>query len=327
MQAILFDHNGNLFIDEVPDPIPKDNEVLVEVKATAVNRADLLQKRGKYPAPEGESDILGLEMSGVVIEKGRLAEKWEIGDRVCGLLAGGGYAQKVSIDQDLLVPIPENWDFETAAAMPEVFLTAYQALKWIGHFEEGENLLIHAAASGVGTALIQLAKQMGAGHIWGTASKAKHPLINQLGVNTAIDYQSERFLDVVLSQSDYKGANLIIDFVGANYFQDNIKALSTEGRLVMLGLLSGARTADFNLAPILTKRLQILGSTLRSRSLAYKKELVKEFWTDTEDLFVSEKIKVIIDSVYDWKEVEQAHQRMSNNENSGKIVLRIEGCS
>ena len=323
MQAILFDHHGNLFIDEAPDPILKENEVLVEVKATAVNRADLLQKKGKYPPPKGETDILGLEMAGIVIEKGKLVEKWEIGDRVCGLLAGGGYAQKVSIDQGVLMPIPEKWGFETAAAMPEVFLTAYQALKWIGDLKEGENLLIHAAASGVGTALIQLAKQMGAGPIWGTASKAKHDLIKQLGVNTAIDYKSERFLDLVLSQSNYKGVNLIIDFVGGNYFQDNMKSLTTEGRLVMLGLLSGARISEVNLAPILMKRLQIKGSTLRSRSLEYKRALVKDFWTYAQNLFETEKIKVIIDSVYDWKEVEKAHERMTYNENSGKMVLKI----
>ncbi|MEL7123442.1 MAG: NAD(P)H-quinone oxidoreductase [Bacteroidota bacterium] len=323
MQAILYDHKGNLFIDEVPDPILKENEVLVEVKATAVNRADLLQKRGKYPPPKGESDILGLEMAGIVIAKSPGIEKWKIGDRVCGLLAGGGYAQKVCIDQDVLMPIPEEWNFEMAAAMPEVFLTAYQALKWIGQLKTGEKLLIHAAASGVGTALIQLAKQMEVAHIWGTASKGKHPLINQLGIDTAIDYKSERFLDVILSQSDYKGANLIIDFIGANYFQDNIKALATEGRLVMLGLLSGARISEANLAPILTKRLQVKGSTLRSRSLEYKRALVNDFWSYSQQLFETNKIKVIIDSVYDWTEVEKAHERMAYNENSGKMVLRI----
>ena len=305
---------------ETPAPGPK--EISVKIKATALNRADTMQRRGVYPPPPGESPILGLEMAGVVEEVGAEVTKWKAGDRVCGLLGGGGYAEYCVTHEDMAIRLPDNLSFVEGAAIPEVFLTAYQALHWLAKIQAGEKILVHAGASGVGTAAIQLIKLAGADSIV-TASAGKHETCLDLGASHAIDYKKENFAEVIKELTKGAGVQVIIDFIAAPYFQMNLDSLALEGRLVMLSLIGGVKPEGVNLAPILRKRLQIIGTTLRARSLDYKIALTKDLQTHCIPHFASGKLKPIIDSVIPWTAVVQGHQRMESNLNTGKIVMEI----
>ena len=325
MRAVLVENPGDesrLVLGKFETPNPADHELLVRVYATALNRADLLQRSGKYPVPKGASPLLGLEMAGVVEQVGNGCAGWSVGDRVFGLLPGGGYAEFATIPQEMAMPIPGSFSFEEAAAIPEVFLTAYQALVWLGDLKEGEDVLIHAGASGVGTAATQLAKEIGA-RIWVTASRPKHELCLALGAERAIDYKSEDFAERINTLTQEKGVDLIIDFLGASYLNKNIESLGLDGRLVMLALMGGARVDSFNLSKLFRKRIHLKASTLRNRSIDYKVALTKAFSDDFGVQLSKGIIKPIIDSVYDWTEVTEAHNRMSANKNSGKIILKI----
>ncbi len=325
MKAVIVTSPGgaaNLHIGETEKPTPKPDEILVKVAATALNRADILQREGKYPPPKGASPVLGLEMSGEVEEVGKNVTKWKAGDKVFGLLPGGGYAEFAVIHQDIALPVPENLSLTEAAAIPEVFLTAYQALFWLGKLQKNETVLIHAGGSGVGTAAIQLAKMQGAEVII-TASAGKHTTCKDLGANLAIDYQTQDFQKEVLKYTDGKGVNLIIDFIAAPYFAQNIDSLAKDGRLVLLAVLGGGKVDSFNLMKLLAKRLQITASTLRSRSLSYQIQLTKAFWEATANHFRNGKLKPIIDTVFDWKDVQNAHLFMEEHKNVGKVVLEI----
>ena len=325
MRAIIFDDPGEpevLKLGEFEKPIVKENEILVQVKATALNRADTLQRKGMYPPPEGASPILGLEIAGTVTEIGNKVSKWQKGDKVFGLVPGGGYAEYATIHEDMAMEIPDNYSLEQAAAIPEVFLTAYQALVWHGRLQKGETVLVHAGASGVGTAAIQMAKEMGAS-VFVTASKAKHQICLDLGAEKAIDYKSEDFSEKVLEFTNGRGTDLIIDFVAGPYLNQNIKSLAVDGRLVNLATLGGGKVDDFDMRSILYKRLNIIGSTLRSRSLDYQIMLTKEFAGYALGKFTTGKIKPVIDSVFDWSDASKAHFYMEGNKNKGKIVLSV----
>lgn len=325
MKAILFDEPcaaDKLYIGEFPKPEVGEEEILVEVKATALNRADILQRLGKYPPPTGASPILGLEIAGVVVAKGSKVFKWKTGDKVFGLIPGGGYAQYAVIHEEMAMRIPDKLSFEEAAAIPEAFLTSFQAIVWLAELRAGEFILIHAAASGVGTASIQLAREIGAKIII-TASAEKHFICKELGADILIDYKSQNFKDVVLNATNNYGVDVIIDFIGANYFNENIESLTRDGRLILLATLSGGKVNEFDVRQILTKRLKIIGSTLRSRSLDYQIKLTKDFYNFAYDKISSGRIKPIIDKVFDWTAVSEAHKRMEANKNIGKIVLRI----
>ncbi|MEX0906083.1 MAG: NAD(P)H-quinone oxidoreductase [Balneolaceae bacterium] len=305
---------------EHPKPEPAPHELLVKIEATALNRADLLQKAGKYPVPKGASPILGLEMAGIVEAAGEGVERYEPGDAVFGLLSGGGYAEYCTIHEQMAMPVPESLSFEEAAAIPEVFLTAWQALLWEGEIFEGETVLIHAGASGVGTAAIQLAKEFGA-RVITTSSKKKTELCRELGADVAIDYKNRNFADVIETETGKNAVNLVIDFIGAPYWEDNIRILAMDGRVVYLSMLGGASVEKMSLVPVLRKRLTFRGSTLRNRSDDYKTELTEEFSDAAFELIESGKIVPVIDSVYDWQDVEKAHERMKTSQNAGKIVL------
>lgn len=325
MKAIIVDKPGDaaqLKLGEYPKPICGENEILVKVKATALNRADILQREGKYPPPVGVSPILGLEMSGIVEQTGSRVFKWKAGDRVFGLLPGGGYAEYAVIHENMAMEIPANIPFEEAAAIPEAFLTAFQSLVWLGELKAGEVVLIHAGASGVGTAAIQLAREIGA-KIVITASKEKHTICKELGTDLTIDYKTQRFEDEVLKFTNNYGADLIIDFVGGLYFKQNVECLTRDGRLVLLATLSGGKVEEFDMRQILTKRLKIMGSTLRSRSIDYQIKLTNDFKELALDKIKRGIIRPVIDEVLDWKYVEQAHRKMEENKNTGKIVLNI----
>ncbi|QKE72571.1 NAD(P)H-quinone oxidoreductase [Arthrobacter citreus] len=324
MKAVQIDEAKQLFIDDYPMPALGENELLVKVHATAINRADLLQKHGKYAVPPGASPILGLEMSGIVEQIGANVANWNVGDRVCGLLPGGGYAQYVSIPADLVIPIPEHLSFEDAAAIPEVFLTAYLNLFELGKLKENETVLIHAGASGVGTAAIQLVRELGAKSIVTAGNESKLAACTDLGANYVVNYKNEDFKTKVEEITNHAGVDVILDFIGASYFHQNLQSLTTNGRLILIGTMGGIKVNDVNLLPLLTKRISIIGSTLRSQTLEQKIHLTNQFKKFVLPLFTNNKIKPIIDSVYSWHEVNEAHSRMENNLNIGKIVLKID---
>ncbi|MFB7142458.1 NAD(P)H-quinone oxidoreductase [Gottfriedia sp. NPDC056225] len=324
MKAVQIDEAKQLFIDDYPMPALGENELLVKVHATAINRADLLQKHGKYAVPPGASPILGLEMSGIVEQIGANVANWNVGDRVCGLLPGGGYAQYVSIPADLVIPIPEHLSFEDAAVIPEVFLTAYLNLFELGKLKENETVLIHAGASGVGTAAIQLVRELGAKSIVTAGNESKLAACTDLGANYVVNYKNEDFKTKVEEITNHAGVDVILDFIGASYFHQNLQSLTTNGRLILIGTMGGIKVNDVNLLPLLTKRISIIGSTLRSQTLEQKIHLTNQFKKFVLPLFTNNKIKPIIDSVYSWHEVNEAHSRMENNLNIGKIVLKID---
>ncbi len=309
-------------IGEVPTPTPGADEVRVQVHATALNRADTFQRRGHYAPPEGASSIMGLEMAGVVQETGPDVIDWHEGDRVFSLLAGGGYAEQVVVHKDLLMAVPPGLSMREAAAIPEVFLTAYQALHWLGGLQRDHEVLVHAGASGVGTAAIQLAREAGA-RPYITASAPKHDLCRDLGAAATIDYESEDFAARVDDLTGGAGVDVVIDFIGAPYFHQNVEALSVDGRIVQLATLGGSTVEEVSLRALMAKRIQLLTSTLRDRSLDYKVQLTQAFAGDVVPKFVDGQLRPVIDSTYDWTEVADAHRRMENNANAGKIVLQV----
>jgi tumor protein p53-inducible protein 3 len=325
MRAVIYDRPGPpdvLKIDECKKPVLSENEILVQVKATALNRADTLQRMGKYPPHKGASPILGLEISGMVAETGRLVTKWNKGDKVFGLIPGGGYAEFAVINENMAMRIPEKFSFIQAASIPEVFLTAYQALIWYGKLEKGNSVLIHAGGSGVGTAAIQIAKATGA-EVFITASPSKHKICIDLGAEKAIDYNSQNFADEILNFTNQNGIDIIVDFIAGPYFKKNLDCLKIDGRLIVLASLGGGKVDGFDLRTILTKRLSVIGSTLRSRSLDYQVKLTKEFSDFAFSKFENDILKPVIDSVFGWKDVSEAHKYMEANKNTGKIVLEI----
>lgn len=327
MKAIIFDDFGGvdvLQIKTVVNPKPGAGELLINTHATALNRADLLQRQGHYPPPPGASDILGLEVAGTVEAMGADVEGVSIGDRVCGLLAGGAYAEKVILPARLALPIPAKLSFAEAAAIPEVFLTAYQAIYWLAQLQAGERILIHAGGSGVGTAAIQLAQQLEAGQIIITASVGKHDFCQSLGATDAIDYRAENFAERTLELTEGKGVDVVIDFVGGPNFAPNLEVLAPDGRMVMLAFLGGVKTGNLNLLSILRKRLRIMGSTLRARDLDYKSRLTHDFQRDCWAAFADGNLRPVIDSVYPWTQVQEAHEHMASNANIGKIVLKVQ---
>ncbi len=322
IQLLQFGSTDNFYIGDYPTPEPADYEIQIKVAATALNRADTLQRMGKYPPPIGASSILGLEVAGTISKIGGKVTQWKIGEEVCALLSGGGYAEYAVIHENIAVAIPSNLNTVEAAAIPEVFLTAYQALGWLAQLKSDETILIHAGASGVGTAAIQIARQKGA-KIYVTASKSKHPICLQLGATRAIDYRTENFEEVILEETQGRGVNVVLDFLAAPYYQRNLNSLALDGRMVMLSLMGGIKVDQLNLVPMLRKRLKIMGSTLRSRTLDYKTQLTQDFWNFAHPHFKSEQLKPVIDTIFDWREVAKAHNYMEANKNKGKILLKI----
>lgn len=328
MKAVLMRGTGGvevLYIGEHPDPTMRDDELLVQVHATALNRADLLQRRGKHPPPKGVPDILGLEMAGEVIGVGSACIGWAVGDRVCALLPGGGYAERVSIPAGLAMKIPENLSFEEAAAIPEVFLTAYQNLFNVAHLVPGEMVLVHAGGSGVGTAAIQLIREVGAESLVTAGTQEKIDWCIALGARAGWNYTEGPFAPWVSQMTGGKGVGIILDFVGAPYFEENLQSLAVDGRMVVIGTLGGAEVDTFNLRTLMTKRLQITGAGLRSMDTRRKIALTRDFSAFTLPQFADGRLVPIVDSIFDWKEAAKAHELMEDNANTGKIVLRVTG--
>jgi putative PIG3 family NAD(P)H quinone oxidoreductase len=323
MKAILFDQPGDpnvMYYGNTADPEPGESELLVRVRAAAVNRADTLQRRGAYPPPPGASPILGLELAGEV-ERG--AGTWQQGDRVMAVVTGGGYAERATVPIGMAMRIPDNLSFEQAAGIPEAFLTAYLNLFILGRLQAGETVLIHAAASGVGTAAIQLAWAAGA-HVIATAGSAeKLASCRELGAETTIGYKIENFAERALEVTNGRGADVVLDFVGAPNWDANLAALAIGGRLMLIGFLGGSR-GQVDLGPIMSKSLTVSGTTLRRTPLPQKFALTTAFADFALERFGRGELRPIIDSVYPLGKANEAHARMEANENIGKIVLRVD---
>ena len=321
MKAIS-QEGDNLLWKENPDPDLKKDEVLISIKASAINRADLLQRSGNYPVPPGASPILGLECSGIVEEVGGQVENLIKGDEVCALLAGGGYAEKVSVPSGQVLKVPKGFSFEEAAALPEVFATAYFNLYMEANLSEGEKTLIHAGASGVGTAAIQICKAKGNPCFVTAGTKEKISRCMELGAEGGTVRNEENFADAVAKWTDNNGVQVILDPVGANYLEDNMKSLTLEGRLVMIGLMGGAKTS-INLGLLMMKRLRIIGSTLRAQPIPKKTEIMNNLNENIWPLLESGDIKPIIDTVIPIEEVDKAHKLMESNQTFGKVILKV----
>lgn len=304
--------------EDVPDVSFNENQVLVDVQATAVNRADLSQARGQYPPPPGESEILGLEMAGTIIAVGANVTGWQVGDRVCALLSGGGYAEQVAVYPSMLIPLPDDWSFAQGAAVPEVWLTAFVNLFQEGHLQAGEWLLLHAGASGVGTAAIQLAKSVGAKVIATAGTPEKVQACLDLGADVAIDYKEQDFVAETLKATP--GVDLILDPVGGAYLARNLTLLREGGRLVCIGLLGGVQ-GEMNMGLVLGKSLTVKGSRLRPRSLIEKSHITQAFRKQFWPLLLSGKLRPIIDSTFPLASAQSAHDYVRQNRNIGKVIL------
>ena len=309
---------------DVPDVEYGPEEVLVAVQATAVNRADLIQARGGYPPPPGASELLGLEMAGIIIELGEAVEDWQVGDRVCALLPGGGYAEKVAVPADMLLRLPDDWTFAMGTAVPEVWYTAFVNLFLEGDLQKGETVLIHAGASGVGTAAIQLASSVGATVFVTASHEDKLKRCQDLGATLAINYKKHDFLEKVMVATDGNGVNLILDPVGGAYLERNVNALAKFGRLVNIGLLSGGQ-GKMDMSRVLRNRLCIIGSTLRNRPPSEKIQITRQFESGFWHLFKSGDLRPIIDKIFPIEEAQKAHAYVAQNQNIGKVILSVAG--
>ena len=310
-------------IRELPDPEPGPEEILVSVHASALNRADLMQRRGGYPAPPGiRGDVPGLEMAGVVEAVGDRVTAWEVGDRVMALLGGAGYASKVTVHERQVMAVPEGLGFDEAAAIPEVYLTAFDALFQHCELLPGEAVLVHAAGSGVGTAAVQLASVSGC-RVYGTAgSEEKLAKAADLGLDVGINYNDSDFAEVIADDTGGSGVNVILDVIGAPYWERNLASLAVRGRMVLVGTMGGGRL-ETNLGLLMGKRLRVHGTVLRARPLEEKAALTQTFARRHLDHFASGRLVSVVDRVYPLEEVGDAHRYMESNANFGKIVLHI----
>ena len=315
--------NPVLVWEMVPDVEYGPDEVLVNVQATAVNRADLLQARGGYAPPAGASEILGLEMAGTIAAVGEDVEEWQVGDRVCALLPGGGYAEQVAVPAGMLLRLPRAWSFAMGTAVPEVWYTAYVNLFLEGDLVAGETVLIHAGASGVGTAAIQLANAAEATAFVTAGSDEKLLACRKLGAELTINYKQDDFLARVLAATQDQGVDLILDPVGGGYLDRNVRALKRFGRLVNIGQLGGAH-GEMNMGLVLSKRLRIVGSTLRSRSPAEKIKITEQFQAGYWPLLRSGELKPIIDTAFPIEQAQEAHAYVAQNQNIGKVILLVQ---
>jgi putative PIG3 family NAD(P)H quinone oxidoreductase len=315
-------NQGTLNLATMAVPDIKDDECLINVHAIGVNRADLLQRQGKYPPPRGESEVLGLEVSGEIVRAGNNVRGWQLGQKVFGLVAGGGYAEYVCIKASHMIALPSTFAFEEGAATAEIFLTAFQSLFLLGGVKPKQKVLIHAGASGVGTAAIQLAKAIGCYVVTTVGSVTKSDACLSLGADKTILYRDEDFYSVLKDEGTR--FNVIVDVVSGSYVNKNISLSALDGKIVVLSILGGRYAEQVDMAKMLLNRVHLIASTLRNQSNGYKSVLVEQFIEHFGEPLQTGAIKPVIDSVYSWQEAEIAHQQMLDNKNIGKIVLTID---
>ncbi len=327
MKAVLIDEFGGvdvLKVGEAERPQPKSDEVLIKVVATSINRPDLVQREGKYPPPAGDSEILGLEVAGTIEEIGSDVSGWKVGDRVMSLVGGGGYAEYAVAYACHLMPIPESMSFEEAACVNESYITAFLNVFMLGNLQDGQTAILHGGGGGVNTAAIQLAKALTPNaKLIVTAHPSKLERVKELGVDLVIDFtETPDFSEAVKEFTNKKGVSVILDHVGAKYLKPNMASLGYTGKLVIIGIISGIK-AELNLALMMVKRQQIIGSVLRSRPVPEKGEIVAEFTRRALPKFADRSIVPIIEKVFDIEQIQDAHRMMEEDKHFGKIVLKI----
>lgn len=328
MKAITFAAFGDADVLELTDvaaPQVRPTDLLVRVYAAGVNRADLTHRTGGYGHPNfGDSLIIGLEIAGEVIEKGSAVTGYEVGDRVMGVVGGGAYAELARIDYRMAMPIPAELDYVHAAAIPEVFVTAHEAMMHLARLKAGDSVLIHAAAGGVGSAAVQLAYATGA-TVYATTEGSKISRVEHLGADVAIDYKAVDFAEVIASKTNGRGVDVIIDFVGEPYFARNIASLANGGRLVQVGILGGGGDVSLKLEDILYRHLQIIGTVMKSRTQPEKHAMIKRFREHWLDRFEGGgSLEPVVDSTYPLSNAADAHRKMESARNVGKIILTMQ---
>jgi len=342
MRAVTIDNgvgpSSALRISQVPVPALEasthDDSLLVKVKAFALNRLDLMQREGNYPVPPGASKILGVEFSGEVVDVGANVRAHRVGDPVMGLCAGGTYAEYVRVPASLTLRKMDELSWEQAASIPEAYLTAFQALQVLNEQQPGDHVLVHAGASGVGLAAIQLARFLGAEKVYVTAgTPEKIEVCKSLGATDGFNYKETDWYEALMHATEQRGVDVILDFIGAPYFEKNLKALRRDGRLSLQAMMGGAEMPEgAKLARLLTHRLRVTGSTLRSRSLEYQGKLVEQFVQSgalaalargADGSTGPDRLRLVLHRIYDWNDIRLAHDEMAANKNIGKIVATV----
>ena len=326
MKAIVITRPGGpevLKIEERPIPVCNAGEVLIKVAAAGVNRPDVSQRKGNYPPPPGASpDIPGLEIAGTIMETGAAVTRWKLGDKVCALVTGGGYTEYCTAPEGQCLPVPGNLSFIEAASLPETFFTVWSNVFDRGHLKAGETLLVHGGSSGIGVTAIQMAKALGSTVYVTAGTDEKCLFCEGLGAAKAINYKTENFADAIKQTTGGKGVDVILDMVGGDYVQSNIRCLANDGRLVMINMMMG-KDVQVDLSPVMTKRLTITGSTLRSRDTGFKAAIAQNLEERIWPLLASGKIKPVINKVFPAEHAADAHRLMESNEHIGKIVLEF----
>ncbi|QEU93059.1 NAD(P)H-quinone oxidoreductase [Streptomyces kanamyceticus] len=305
---------------EVPDPVPGEGEVLVEVVASAVNRADLLQRQGAYNPPPGSSPYPGLECAGRITALGTGVSGWSVGDEVCALLAGGGYAEQVVVPVGQLLPVPDGVDLVTAAALPEVTSTVWSNVFMISHLRPGETLLVHGGSSGIGTMAIQLAKAVGAKVAVTAGTKEKLDFCGELGADVLINYREQDFVEEIARATDGAGADVILDNMGAKYLGRNVQALAVNGRLAIIGMQGGIK-GELNIAALLTKRAAITATSLRGRPLGEKAAIVAAVREHVWPLIGAGQVRAVVDRQVRMSEAAEGHRVLEGSGHIGKVLL------
>lgn len=325
MRAVTVSQPGGVEVlgwGDVPDPVPAAGEVLVDVVASAVNRADILQRQGFYPPPPGGSDILGLECSGRIAAVGAGVEGWQVGDEVCALLAGGGYAERVAVPAGQCLPVPGGIDLVTAAGLPEVGCTVWSNVVQIGRLVEGESFLVHGGGSGIGTMAIQVADALGAAPILTTVGSAdKAERCRELGADVVINYRETDFVEVVRAETG-RGVDLVLDIIGAAYLARNVEALAPDGRLVVIGLQGGTR-AELDLNTLLRKRAAVHATSLRGRPAEQKAAICAAVTADLWPLVESREVLPVVAATVPMDRAAEAHRLVEESGHVGKVLLTV----
>ncbi len=325
MRAILYDQPGGaevLHLGEVAAQELDPRSIRIRVVTTALNRADILQRRGFYPPPPGASSILGLECAGIVSEVGSEVTRWSEGDAVAALLTGGGYAEQLVVPAECVLPIPAGYSWAEAGAFPEVFLTVFLNVFQLGGFEVGQSVLVHGGASGIGTAAIGMVKEAGGRILVTAGSDERCRRCLDLGADGAVNYRERDFQEEVKVLTEGRGVDIVLDCVGGAYLERNVKVLASGGSLIIIGLLGGSR-GEISLGELVSRRLRVIGSTLRARPAAEKAELIRCFLDRFHASLESGSLRPTIDRVLPLERVAEAHRAMEAGEHFGKIVLQV----